>query len=125
MAYKHQTSADMHYASDSGLQALGFAFAKGRHRYGRVVLASRISCFALTGLSVMHKSCESCKSCQKNSVPPCLRVRQSKRRRRLALRQTQLVPSAKAKARIAPRPSRFENNAVSCVSHGEYGVMSE
>lgn len=36
MAYKSQAFADLIYASYSGLQALGFAFAKGKKRYDRV-----------------------------------------------------------------------------------------
>ena len=35
MAYKYQTFADLLYASYSGLQTLGFAFAKGKRRYDR------------------------------------------------------------------------------------------
>ena len=36
MANKYQTFADLLHASYSGLQALGFAFAKGKKRYDRV-----------------------------------------------------------------------------------------
>ena len=32
MTYKYQTFADLLYASYSGLQTLGFAFAKGKER---------------------------------------------------------------------------------------------
>lgn len=32
MAHKYQTFADLLYASYSGLQTLGFAFAKGKRR---------------------------------------------------------------------------------------------
>ena len=66
MAYKYQTFADLLYASYSGLQTLGFAFAKGKKIGGRVVLVALMSCFVLTELtgftrlSAVPKSCESC-----------------------------------------------------------------
>ena len=43
MAHKYQTFADLLYASYSGLQTLGFAFAKGKRRYGRECYAFRES----------------------------------------------------------------------------------
>ena len=43
MAYKYQTFADLLYASYSGLQTLGFAFAKGKRRYDRECYAFRES----------------------------------------------------------------------------------
>ena len=43
MAYKYQTFADLLYASYSGLQTLGFAFAKGKKRYDRECYAFRES----------------------------------------------------------------------------------
>ena len=43
MAYKYQTFADLLYASYSGLQTLGFAFAKGKQRYDRECYAFRES----------------------------------------------------------------------------------
>ena len=43
MAYKYQTFADLLYASYSGLQTLGFAFAKGKGRYDRECYAFRES----------------------------------------------------------------------------------
>lgn len=43
MAYKYQTFAELLYASYSGLQALGFAFAKGKKRYDRECYAFRES----------------------------------------------------------------------------------
>ena len=47
MAHKYQTFADLLYASYSGLQTLGFAFAKGKKIGGRVVLVALMSCFVL------------------------------------------------------------------------------
>ncbi len=41
MAHKYQTFADLLYASYSGLQTLGFAFAKGKRRYDRECYAFR------------------------------------------------------------------------------------
>lgn len=43
MTYKYQTFADLLYASYSGLQTLGFAFAKGKQRYNRECYAFRES----------------------------------------------------------------------------------
>jgi len=43
MAYKYQTFAALLYASYSGLQTLGFAFAKGKGRYDRECYAFRES----------------------------------------------------------------------------------
>ena len=43
MAHKYQTFADLLYASYSGLQTLGFAFAKGKGRYDRECYAFRES----------------------------------------------------------------------------------
>ena len=43
MDYKYQTFADLLYASYSGLQTLGFAFAKGKQRYDRGCYAFRES----------------------------------------------------------------------------------
>ena len=43
MTYKYQTFADLLYASYSGLQTLGFAFAKGKQRYDRECYAFRES----------------------------------------------------------------------------------
>ena len=43
MAHKYQTFADLLYASYSGLQTLGFAFAKGKRRYDRECYAFRES----------------------------------------------------------------------------------
>ena len=43
MTYKYQTFADLLYASYSGLQTLGFAFAKGKQRYDRKCYAFRES----------------------------------------------------------------------------------
>lgn len=43
MAHKYQTFADLLYASYSGLQTLGFAFAKGKQRYDRECYAFRES----------------------------------------------------------------------------------
>ena len=40
MAYKYQTFSDLLYTSYSGLQTLGFAFAKGKKIGGRVVLVA-------------------------------------------------------------------------------------
>ena len=72
MAKYHDRFIVFFYASYSGLQTLGFAFAKGKKIGGRVVLVALMSCFVLTGLtgftrlSAVPKSCESCKSCLKN-----------------------------------------------------------
>ena len=43
MAHKYHTFADLLYASYSGLQTLGFAFAKGKRRYDRECYAFRES----------------------------------------------------------------------------------
>lgn len=43
MAHKYLTFADLLYASYSGLQTLGFAFAKGKRRYDRECYAFRES----------------------------------------------------------------------------------
>ena len=43
MAHKYQTFADLLYVSYSGLQTLGFAFAKGKGRYDRECYAFRES----------------------------------------------------------------------------------
>ena len=43
MVHKYQTFADLLYASYSGLQTLGFAFAKGKQRYDRECYAFRES----------------------------------------------------------------------------------
>ena len=43
MAHKYQTFADLLYASYSGLQTFGFAFARGKQRYDRECYAFRES----------------------------------------------------------------------------------
>lgn len=46
MAYKYQRFSDLLYTNYSGLQTLGFAFAKGKKIGGRVVLVQFVMfCF--------------------------------------------------------------------------------